>query len=207
MKCPSCNSTCSLVTDVRRFPEFLKRYRLCRDCSIKFVTIERVEVFSREAGGYEPTLSVVENKPAKRKRSPLPEDITERPEPQTAQAKPQRFWNITPADVAGDLDGLQADVCDALLEWWNSARRSKWGARATWTRTAWQQSVTRVKALQAAQQLVLAKAGAEHGWQSLKPSFLDGRGPVLPVVETSGRPMPKDPAMLAAIGSWPPEQA
>ena len=83
-----------------------------------------------------------------------------------------------------------------LLEWWNESRRSKHGSRAVWSEKAWLASVERIKALAPAQQVALCKAGVEHGWQALKPEFLKElviRPPV------SGRPMPKDPAMLAAL--------
>jgi hypothetical protein len=206
MRCPHCDSTCTIVTDVKRLGALLRRYRLCRDCGRKFPTVEQVEHARPTRGdGSEPELTVVPDPPAK--ANPLPPDITEKKEPKPAAGKPQRFWNITPADVAGDVDGLPSETVDALLEWWNSARRSKHSGNATWTRTAWQQSVARVKALPEHMGLLLARAGAEHGWQTLKPSFLSGNGPSLPPVAATGRPMPKDPAMLAAIQSWPPEPA
>jgi hypothetical protein len=51
---------------------------------------------------------------------------------------------------------------------------------------------------------LLALAGVEHGWQALKPEYLKQE---LAKPTASGRPMPKDPAMLAALEQWPEQTA
>jgi hypothetical protein len=91
-----------------------------------------------------------------------------------------------------------------LVQWWNESRRSKHGAKATWTPAAWQASVLRVSRLPIEHQLALCRAGVEHGWQALKPEYLKDE---LTKPTGEGRPMPKDPAMLAALDSWPKQTA
>jgi hypothetical protein len=91
-----------------------------------------------------------------------------------------------------------------LVQWWNESRRSKHKGNATWTEAAWQASVSRVAALPQAQQMLLAQAGVEHGWQALKPEYIKDE---LARPTAAGRPMPKDPAMLAALEQWPSQAA
>lgn len=50
------------------------------------------------------------------------------------------------------------------------------------------------------QQVALCAAGVEHGWQTTKPDYLKNE---LAKPTALGRPMPKDPAMLAALEQWP----
>lgn len=90
-------------------------------------------------------------------------------------ASGSRYWDLSPEDVATDLEGLPASLAAGLLSWWNEARRSKHGARATWTRAAWQGSVARVRALHQqnpADAERLVQAGVESGWQALKADYL-----------------------------------
>jgi hypothetical protein len=87
------------------------------------------------------------------------------------KAKPAVFHPVNLEQVSGLLMGLPADVCVTLLEWWNSSRRSKHGASATWTEKAFAMSVDRVKKLPHYQQVMLTQAGVEHGWQALNPIY------------------------------------
>jgi hypothetical protein len=52
--------------------------------------------------------------------------------------------------------------------------------------------------------MLLAQAGVEHGWQALKPEYIKDE---LVRPTAAGRPMPKDPAMLAALEQWPSQTA
>lgn len=89
------------------------------------------------------------------------------------------------------------DVQPLLVEWWNISRRQKHGNRAAWSERAWHQTVTRVAKLPPWQQLALAEAGIESGWQTLKPEFIREVKP--PVEEGLA---PKSTAMQEAIKAW-----
>ena len=102
------------------------------------------------------------------------------------------------------LVNVVAEVQPLLVQWWNESRKSKHKGNATWTEAAWQASVQRVSKLPHWQQVVLAQAGVEHGWQALKPEYLKDE---LAKPTAAGRPMPKDPAMLAALEQWPSQTA
>ena len=86
-------------------------------------------------------------------------------------------------------------ICDEaqplIVQWWNESRKSRHGVKATWTEAAWKASVYRVANLPECQQVLLCKAGVEHGWQSLKPEYLKDE---LAKPTGDGRPMPKDPS-------------
>jgi hypothetical protein len=85
-------------------------------------------------------------------------------------------------------------ICDEaqplIVQWWNESRKSRHGVKATWTEAAWKASVYRVANLPECQQVLLCKAGVEHGWQALKPEYLKDE---LAKPTGDGRPMPKDP--------------
>lgn len=102
-------------------------------------------------------------------------------------ASATRYWDLAPEDeaVAADLAGLPPAVAAGCLNWWNEARRSKHGSKATWTRTAWLGSVARLRALaerSPADALRLVEAGVESGWQALKAEYLQ------PISRGGGRP-------------------
>jgi hypothetical protein len=86
-------------------------------------------------------------------------------------------------------------ICDEaqplIVQWWNESRKSRHGVKATWTEAAWKASVYRVANLPECQQVLLCKAGVEHGWQALKPEYLKDE---LAKPTGNGRPIPKDPA-------------
>ncbi len=188
MNCPHCNHDKSRVTETRAGAEADRRIRLCQGCGKTFQTLERVCVYAGRAAGYidsapPPILEVVPD--------PQPAE-----QPVAAKKRPnnRRWYPI----------GVPAGVCEEaaplLLEWWNDSRGSKHGGHAVWSEKAWLASVERVKALPAWKQVLLCKAGVEHGWQALKPEYLKDE---LAKPTATGRPMPKDASMLAALESWP----
>lgn len=206
MKCPHCGCESSRVMECRWVPEGLKRFRACRRCGERFPTLETLSEPRRRGSkttepiASRPALSLVEGP------GQLP----------PAQAEPRRraqeraagFHPVALADIADDVRGLPGELVDVLLLWWNTARRSRHGAKATWTRNAWDQSLARVRALSPEAAMQLAQAGAEFGWMALKPEYgRQSRPAAAAAVSTSGRPLPRDPSMLQAIQSWPPEPA
>lgn len=187
MKCPHCGHEKSRVTETRSAAEADRRIRLCQNCGKTFQTLERVCVFAGRAVGYieagqTPALVAV-------------------PDPQPRPAAAKRFIATLNQDC---LQGICLEAQPLLVEWWNVSRKSKHGIKATWTEAAWLSSVARVAKLPAWQQVLLAKAGVEHGWQALKPEYAKDE---LTAPTAQGRPMPKDPAMLAALEQWPSQTA
>lgn len=189
MKCPNCGHDKSRVTETRAGAEADRRIRLCQGCGKTFQTMERICVFVGRAAGY------VEMAP------PVPA-LAVVPDPPKKVAKPAAGYVAHLNDAS--LAAVVADAQPLLVQWWNESRRSKHKGNATWTEAAWQASVQRVAALPQWQQLLLAQAGVEHGWQALKPEYLKQE---LAKPQASGRPMPKDPAMLAALEQWPSQTA
>lgn len=189
MKCPHCGHEKSRVTETRALPDADRRIRLCQGCGKTFQTLERICVFVGRAAGYVemgapvPTLAVVPDVPKK-------------------QAKSAAHYVAHLNDTA--LGAITPEAQPLLVQWWNESRRSKHRGNATWTEAAWQASVHRVANLSHPQQVLLALAGVEHGWQALKPEYLKQE---LAKPTASGRPMPKDPAMLAALEQWPEQTA
>lgn len=96
-----------------------------------------------------------------------------------------------------ELAAIAPDVQPLLVEWWNVSRNSKHGAKAVWTELAWAMSIRRVAKLPAWQQLVLAEAGIEHGWQALKPEYIPNAKPPI-----SAGLVPQSSAMQEAITAW-----
>jgi hypothetical protein len=199
MKCPHCGHDESRVTETRPGELADRRIRLCRGCGKTFQTLERVAVYAGRSTGYvellTPTPPALEPVPA-----PAP--------PVAAVAEPapraQRLPRFTAIDVPDEF-GVIAEAVPLLLQWWNESRRSKHGARATWTEAAWLSSVKRVGELRPARQLELCRAGVENGWQALKVEYLQGAFDSAPPAPAGPRPMPRDPAMLAALQEeqWP----
>ena len=173
MRCPKCNMTNNFVIETKRCTlaaneDSLKRRRVCKTCATRWTTTERIDKWDFDLQRWtghqsgpdpEPQLPKVPEPPVARTRS--------RPQ----RAKPAAFHPVALEQVAGVLLGIPADVCVMVLEWWNSSRRSKHGASATWTEKAFTMSVDRVKKLPHGQQVMLAQAGIEHGWQALNPSY------------------------------------
>lgn len=190
MKCPHCGNEKSRVTETRAATEADRRIRLCQGCGKIFQTLERVCVFAGRAVGY-----IEAGSPTS---EPAPAQVI-----QLQQDRPAARVRAKGYVASLDEDCL-VNVCSEaqplLVEWWNVSRRSKHGSKATWTQAAWQSTVNRVAKLPAWQQVVLAKAGIESGWQTLKPEFIKEE---LSKPTALGRPMPKDPAMLAALEQWP----
>lgn len=194
MNCPSCDHTQSRVIETIRVPAGLRRHRICSECRHGFSTLEQVALWDRTIHSY----------------------VTERGRSLTAPLEVVPGLGGAPAKRAAvaaryqatlDDDGL-VNVCaeaqPLLLQWWNESRKSKHRANATWTKAAWEASVQRVSALPSWQQVLLAQAGVEHGWQALKTDYLKQE---LTKPTGEGRPMPKDKAMLAALESWPKQTA
>lgn len=177
MLCPYCKHDHTNVIETRSSPDYDKRIRICRGCGSNFKTIERVAVYASRATGY------IEIGP-----EPKPEPyVAHMPEPYVAQLNDSDLATITP--TAQPL----------LVEWWNVSRRSKWGKRAAWTELAWRQNIRRIGALPHWKQEVLAKAGVEHGWQSLKVDYLTKSDSEPPA---DAGLQPKSAAMQDAITAW-----
>jgi hypothetical protein len=173
MRCPNCKSTGNFATETKRCTvattqDAFKRRRICRDCGAQWTTTERIDKWDFDlrqwtghAGlGPEPELPKVPEPAVVRTSEPRPQRV-----------KPAAFHPVTLEQVADVVLGIPPDVCMLLLEWWNNSRRSKHGTAAAWTDRAFAGSVERVKKLPHWQQVLLAKAGIEHGWQALNPSY------------------------------------
>ncbi len=192
MKCPHCGHEKSRVTETRAGDEADRRIRICQGCARTFQTLERVCVFAGRAAGY---VEVGEPVPALQ--------VVPDPEPQTEPAAAKRA-NTRRWHPVGVPEGVCEEAAPLLLEWWNESRRLKHKGNAVWSEKAWLASVERVKALPPAQQVALCQAGVEQGWQALKADYLrDGAARLPQLPRSDGRPMPKDPSMLAALESWP----
>jgi hypothetical protein len=190
MNCPSCKHQHSRVIDTDRVSDGIRRYRVCRNCGNRFATLERIEDWDPVMGGYGPVAE-----------EPVPV-LAAVPDPLPARPRVAARHVV---DLADDhLLAVCQEAQPLLVQWWNESRRSKHKGNATWTEAAWQASVSRVAALPQAQQMLLAQAGVEHGWQALKPEYIKDE---LVRPTAAGRPMPKDPAMLAALEQWPSQTA
>lgn len=188
MRCPKCDQFTSRVVETRQFTNEILRYRACRHCGDRFRTLERVDV---------------------------PPEIVDLPAP---SIRPRPLAAVAPKDVKSPsrrsaarffpepddqhLEDCALEARPLLLQWWCVARWSKHRGNATWTEAAWKASVNRVAELPVDEQLRLANAGVEHGWQALKLEFIGA-----PPATAKGRLVPKDPAMVAALRaeaeSWP----
>lgn len=193
MNCPSCKHQHSRVIDTDRVSDGIRRYRVCRNCGNRFATLERIEDWDPVMGGYGP---VAEDPVPVLVAVPDPEPL---PEPVAAQHVSNRRWHPIGVPV-----GVCEEAAPLLLEWWNESRRLKHKGNAVWSEKAWLASVERVKALPPHQQVALCQAGVEQGWQALKPEYIKDE---LARPTAAGRPMPKDPAMLAALEQWPSQTA
>ena len=192
MNCPKCSHEQSRVIDLKRKLDGLRRGRICAGCGHKFNTLERVEVWDPTLHGYvapgeeRPALAVVPSPPAVTHKKAAAAGRHE------ASLKEECLSFVSP------------EARQLLVQWWNESRKSKHGAKATWTRAAWEASVQRVANMPTDLQLALCRAGVEHGWQALKLDYIKDE---LTKPTAAGRPMPKDPAMLAALESWPKQTA
>jgi hypothetical protein len=172
------------VAETRPSADFDKRVRQCRNCAKTFTTLERVAVYAGRAAGY-----IESGQP----------ELEEEPDPESA---PLTVTTATttpfhPVVVGDELNSMPMEVRQLLVEWWNNSRRSKHKSSAAWTRRAWLLTVTRVSLLPPWQQLALAAAGVEQGWQTLKPEYIKD---VSPPAEAGL--VPKSAAMQEAISSW-----
>ena len=191
MNCPSCGHIQSRVIDTKRKRDGLRRHRVCSQCGHRYQTLERIELWDPAVHSYVAS----EQRPA---LAVVPDHAVEVPKKVAATARHQ-------ASLDDDyLVNVCAEAQPLLVQWWNESRKSKHRANATWTKAAWEASVQRVAKLPNWQQLLLCAAGVEHGWQALKPEYLKEE---LAKPTGQGRPMPKDPAMLAALESWPKQTA
>jgi hypothetical protein len=184
VNCPHCNHPESRVAETRPSADFDKRVRQCRNCAKTFTTLERVAVYAGRAAGY-----IESGQP----------ELEEEPDPESA---PLTVTTATttpfhPVVVGDELNSMPMEVRQLLVEWWNNSRRSKHKSSAAWTRRAWLLTVTRVSLLPPWQQLALAAAGVEQGWQTLKPEYIKD---VSPPAEAGL--VPKSAAMQEAISSW-----
>lgn len=182
MNCPHCDHPHSRVIETLRVAQGLRRTRACGECRLRFYTLERVEEWDATVRDY------VEAKPAKK--------VT----PIQKEPKAPRIERFAAAVTDPLMRAITEEARELLVEWWNVSRRSKHKDKATWTKSAWESSLRRMTLLPAHKQVQLARAGVENGWQALKIDYLreDVHAPT-----AAGRPMPKDPAMLAALDQWP----
>ena len=188
MRCPHCGYEVTRVLETRPRDEGDLRYRRCLHCSTRFTTMERWSVSDPGAAGYvdAPALRVVPESQQKAK----------------APAKDIRAARFMP-DAVPEGYGITAEAAPLLLQWWRESRHSKHGSKATWTEAAWMGSVARVGRLPRRRQIELCTAGVEGGWQTLREEYLGSHKP-LGLPQMGRRPMPKDPAMLAALEEpWP----
>ena len=193
MNCPHCGHDKSRITDTEARDDSILRYRMCRGCGRTYATIERIAVNAGRGLGYVEAPSSFDREAAA--------PIAEAPAPPRNRRPPRFAPNVN----APQIQYLPVPIRELLVQWWNESRWSKHGSKATWTQAAWTQSVNRLLNLSEGQQLELAQAGVEHGWQALKVSYLDkpaAPSPVSPQT-ASGRPRPRDPAMVAALDQWP----
>ncbi|MEB3320160.1 MAG: hypothetical protein VKI63_04390 [Cyanobium sp.] len=189
MKCPHCGHDKSRVTETRAADEADRRIRLCLGCAKTFTTFERVAIYAGRSAGY---VEVGQTKPVL--------EVVPDPQPVKTAA---RFKAAVDDDLM-EARNICSEARELLVQWWNEARWSKHKGKATWTEAAWQASVGRVADLAPAQQVALCTAGVEFGWQALKAEYLrDGQAQLPRLPRGDGRPMPTDPAMLAALESWP----
>jgi hypothetical protein len=195
MNCPKCGGTSNRILDTIRVREGIRRHRICngKRCRHKFATLERIEEWDPGIQSY---VAVAPDQPA-----PLAPVIRLQQDRPAAAAKTQRHAASLDEDC---LVNVCSEAQPLLVEWWNVSRKSKHGAKAAWSEAAWLSSVARVAKLPAWQQVLLARAGVEHGWQTLKPEYMKDE---LTAPTAQGRPMPKDPAMLAALEQWPSQTA
>lgn len=188
MNCPKCNHEQSRVIDLKRKSDGLRRGRICAGCGHKFNTLERVEIWDPTLHGY---VAPGEGRPA---LEVVPDHFVEPTKKVAATARHE-------ASVDEECVSFVSPEARLLLvQWWNESRKSKHGAKATWTRAAWEASVQRVSSMPTDMQLALCRAGVEHGWQALKLDYIKDE---LAKPTAAGRPMPKDPSMRAALESWP----
>jgi len=196
MMCPHCGHPKNRITDVEQRPEFDLRHRMCCGCGKKFQSLDRVAVyagrkFGHQQVGPDPVLTAVD-----------PKVQVELPPTEKAPGR-KRLERFDPPDDY-PLFGIDEQLRPLLLQWWRESRWSKHRSNATWTEAAFQGSITRLAALPPDRQRQLVEAAVEFGWQALKINYLDpvkGMGQARPTA--TGRPMPKDPSMLAALDSWP----
>ena len=192
MKCPKCQHQQSRVLDTIRVRDGLRRHRLCSKCKHRFATLERIEVWDQTLHGY---VAAADERPP---LAAVPDHFVEPPK-KVAAIK----GHVAQADDIL-LGFVIPEAQPLLLQWWNESRRSK-HKQAAWTKAAWEGSVKRVADLPSWQQVALAQAGVESGWQTLRPEYI--KDVPAPAAAACGRPMPKDPAMLAALESWPKQTA
>ena len=179
MKCPHCGHEKSRVLETRGD----RRVRQCGECLKDFSTIETIAAWAGRDRGWiceAPPDNVV----------PLEIELQQK-------KRPSKFDKFHPAQVEDEFNGADAELAALLTEWWNEARWSKNKNKATWTRNAWLQNVTRVLAMHPVKAMALAKLGAEMGWQSLQEGYVDEVSAV-----PQGVLMPKDSAMQRAIETW-----
>ena len=187
MKCPHCGHEKSRVLETRDD----RRVRQCGKCLKDFSTIETIAAWAGRDRGWiceAPPDNVV----------PLNIELQQEKLPkQPPKKRPSKFDKFHPAQIEDEFNGADAELAALLTEWWNKARWSKNQHKATWTRNAWLQNVTRVLAMHPVKALALAKLGAEMGWQSLQEGYVDDVSAV-----PDGVLMPKDSAMQRAIETW-----
>lgn len=180
MICPHCSHPESRVTETRQATDYDKRIRQCRSCGRTFTTLERVAVFGGRSIGY------IE-------AGPLADPEPEEPE----RAKRGNDRRYVAMDDDPDLLTCAAAAQPLLLEWWNNSRWSKQKSKAAWTEAAWKGALKRVAVLPHWQQVALAQAGVESGWQTLKPEFISDQEP--PADQGLA---PKSSAYARAIEQW-----
>lgn len=198
MNCPKCNHEQSRVIDLKRKSDGLRRGRICAGCGHKFNTLERIEIWDPTLHGY--VAPVDERDPVVKAFAEMGGNVVRLDhvgEPNKKVAATARHQASVDEEC---VSFVSPEARLLLVQWWNESRKSKHGAKATWTRAAWEASVQRVANMPTDLQLALCRAGVEHGWQALKLDYIKDE---LAKPTAAGRPMPKDPSMRAALESWP----
>lgn len=175
--CPICRSESNRVQQTYNDVEGRDRKRYCLSCGTTFLSKETV-------------LHVMARGRAQGPPEPVPAAAPKEKAPAKAVAK---FYPAT-HDNAGEVFGsLPLPIQTSLLFWWNIARKQRHPS-AAWTELAWSQSVGRVSDLLQQQGVqaaaLLAAAGSEHGWQSLKSEYVNKD-------EVAGLSPKEDPAVSA----------
>ena len=183
MNCPHCDHPESRVSETKPGESCDHRVRICRKCGKTFRTIERIGVYAGRKKGW------IEDS------TPEEEEVPPEPKP-----KKQLAFVANPEDPK--LQTFEPEIRHDICTWWNESRKSKHGAKAAWTERAFLGSVYRLAALPSWKQMVLVKAGIEHGWQTLQEEYvkdiLDKHKPYRPGLQ------PKSTAMQKALEQWNP---
>lgn len=194
MNCADCGHEKTRVQETVDKGDHVRRYRVCLKCGYSFVSVERVAVYISPRAGYAEVpvdLGDMNQQAAGGQTQPAPK-----------AARQERFRRASADDI---YQPVVAEAVPHLLAWWNEARWSKHGPRATWTRRAFNESVSRVYDLPPKLQIELCRAGAEMGWQALHLSYIR-KETELPLQLADGLRNDQSRQALEEVRAWTPAQ-